>query len=449
MERTKGTVIGLIVLGAILLLLPAQGIAGPVLPGEPVGTHVTCKPGVTIGSKLGSPQPLRPHGTCPEILSISDTRVNITIIGDGGNVFDFGGSACAANAGITTILTNDPSAAEIVQVRGKNIIITALNIVGLRGDDPSINPPLDPTVFPNTGAGSCVTLHGAPGPSPGAAGDPDAQDGACSNNRGVRAQRQGGMQIGRNTRDSSILKLADPSIYFERTGVCIFDVGSQGIEVTQQSFARVVNSEVRNVGGVGIQMAEGSAAFIGSTSGGEYKLTTDSFRGPGFSGANLVHDNSGAGIQVDRLSEARIVGNYVHNNGGNGMTVSKNSHADIDSNLIESNTGSGVTVSDNSNVSLGTTWNAGCASTSFGSPCGTGTFDPRTLANTTRLGFENASFGVKCTVGGSISGKLTTDRGGGGIATSTSGPLKGLGGAKYTTSGLGTASDDKCVDLTK
>ena len=188
-------------------------------------------------------------------------------------------------------------------------------------------------------------------------------------------------------------------------------------------------------------MAEGSASFLGSTSGGEYKLKSESFPGPGYSGANLVHDNTGAGVQVDRLSESRIVGNFIHNNGGNGITVSKNSQADIDSNLIESNGGSGIAVSDNSNVSLGTTWNAGCASTSFGSPCGTGTFDPRTLANTTRAAFLNTSFGVKCTVGGSVSGKLSTDRGGGAQV------LTGAGGQK-SFGAFGAQTNDNCIDKT-
>ena len=123
MNKMRAITIGFYILGAILLLAPVSVTAGPQIPGEPVGTHVFCGKSVTIGSKLGSVQPLRVHGVCQENLSISDTRVNITIIGDGAaDVRDFGGSACSANSGTTTIFPNDPSGAEVVQVRGKNII---------------------------------------------------------------------------------------------------------------------------------------------------------------------------------------------------------------------------------------------------------------------------------------------------------------------------------------
>ena len=177
MERIKGKAVGSLILGAILLLLPV--LVGAEL--EPVGTHVFCSKTVTIGAKLGSAQPLRVHGTCTEILSIADTRVNITIIGDG--------------CGKTIVRGSDPSASEIIQIRGRNIVVTNLEIHGLKASDPLVKPALGPPDW----LGSCTGT--------------DASDGACNNNRGIRLQRGGIAQIGRNVTDPS-----DPTAFIEQTG---------------------------------------------------------------------------------------------------------------------------------------------------------------------------------------------------------------------------------------
>jgi hypothetical protein len=250
------------------------------------------------------------------------------------------------------------------------------------------------------------------------------------------------MLIGRNTRDDATKTGENPQIYVEKSGVCIKNVASTGIEVTQGSFARVINSEVQHAGGDGILVAEGSAAFIGSASGSEYKLATDAFSGPGHSGPNWIHNNTGTGINIDRGSEARIVNNFVSFNTGAGMNVGRASQADIDSNRIDGNGGGGLLVRDNSNVSLGTTFNAGCEATTWGAPCGTpGTFDPRTLANTVTV--ANTSFGIKCTIAGSISGRATQDRAGGTQSLGLN------GGAGVSTFGsFGTVTSDNCTNKT-
>jgi hypothetical protein len=457
MNKMRAIMIGFYILGAILLLAPVPATAGPVLPGEPIGTHVNCGKAVTVGSKLASAQPLRVHGICQEILSIADTRVNITVIGDGDNVIplptnapvgaDHGGKACDANDGSTTIIPSDPSAAEIIQVRGKNITITALNVFGLRADDPSIKPPIAP--FPKTQWDKTQCAGSTPKAPQSVV--PDSESLGCSNNRGIRAQRNGIMQIGRNTRDDAIQGGENPQIYVEKTGVCIKYVGSQGIEVTQGSFARVINSEVQHVGGDAILISEGSAAFIGSTSGSEYKLVSDAFAGPGHSGPNYIHNNTGAGINVDRGSEARIVNNYIAFNGKAGIAVARASQADVDSNRIDGNLANGLTVGDNSNVSLGTTFDTlGCNATTWGAPCGTpGSFDPRTLANTVTV--ANTSFGIKCTIGGSISGRATTDRGGGSLSLfnggNTGSAAKSTFGTAAYTGGT-VATGDNCINKT-
>jgi hypothetical protein len=439
MNRITATVVGLFILGAALLLVPSWSVAGPPLPGESIGTSVSCKPGVTIGAALGKTQPIRAHGTCTEILSIAATRVSITIIGDGGNVNDFGGSACAANAGKTTILSNDPSAAEIVSVQGKNITITALNVRSLRGDDPSINPPLDSPLAFDTA--QCVAAKGTLPPT---ADGSDAQDPACSNNRGIRAQRNGVLLLGRNTRDNGILLGSDPKLYVEQTGVCIYNVGSNGVEATQGSVLRLINSEIHNAGGDGVVVTDGSASGIGSSSGSELKLPSDAYRGPGYVSGNVIHDNTGVGITVDRLGQSRILSARIYNNGADGIRVRRNSQADVSGNVIDNNGGNAVRVDDNSNISLGATFGnaATCPANTFGAVCQvlSGSFiSPANLSNTTTI--ANASFGIKCTIGGSVSGKQSTDRGGGALI------LTGAGGAKsFGAFGLGT--NDNCIDKT-
>src|ERR1051325_8641894 len=135
MNKASGAVFGLI--GAILLLLPVAAFAGPQLPGEPTGSHTFCagsqslNRAVTISSALGRVQPIRAHGTagrpCKETISIADTRVNITIIGDGGDTLTYG-NACA-DPNNTQIVGEDPSQAQIIQVRGRNITITGVEIL--------------------------------------------------------------------------------------------------------------------------------------------------------------------------------------------------------------------------------------------------------------------------------------------------------------------------------
>jgi hypothetical protein len=440
MERITGTAVGLFILGAAILFLPAWGVAGPVLKGEPVGTHVHCGGAVTIGSALGRTQPIRAHGLCRETLSIAATRTSITVIGDGGgdnrSPEDGGTGVSACNDPRNTlIIGDDPSAAQIVAVQGKNITITGVEISGVIGNDPSVSPPLpvnqwDPTTPP---ASTCT----------GASIDTN-----CNNNRGIRAQRGGILLIGRNVAKGDFAPPTDPKHYLEQSGVCIRDVSKNGIEANQSSTLRIINSEVMNVGGDGINLTDVSAANIGSSSGSELNLPSDAFEAPGHAGPNLIHNNLGVGITVDRLSQARIVGNYIHDNGAEGIRVRRNSQADVASNLIDKNL-NGIRVDDNSNISLGTVGNPGCPATSFGFLCPThtaihsGTFVKQdTLANSTTSTAKNTSFGIKCSVGGSISGLASVDR-----SSSAANLLTGLGGQKSLGT-FGAGTNDNCIDKT-
>ena len=356
MERLKRLFIALLMVGATFTILPDLGqaqLTPPILPAA--GTSFTCSSLVKISSRLGSAQPLKVSGHCVEdaTLGINDNRQNITILGKGTG-------ACGDPAN-TTLTVSDPSESTIINVRGTNITITGFEIFGLSSD---------PTV---------------------------------DNRRGIRAQRGGTLLVGRNTQGNG-----DPTIYLERSGVCIRDVGKAGIEAGTGSVVRVTNTEIKNVGGDGISVTEGGIAEIGFTSGGEFGLTTDAFPGPGVSGPNNVHNTGGAGANINRNSAARIVGNTFASNKNSGINVATNSHADIADNLINGNGQFAVQVTDNSNVNLGTTGNTGCGATN-GTSCAGGTVALTGLANSVTV--TNTTGAIRC-VRSVMAGRQTMDRAG-------------------------------------
>ncbi|MGE5819100.1 MAG: hypothetical protein ACM37Z_13845, partial [Deltaproteobacteria bacterium] len=239
MQRVKGLFIGLFVTALSLPVLPDLVQAQSDVPLPPIGgggTRFTCSSINTISSKLGSAQPLIVTGKCvePASLSIADTRTNITILGKGSGVCGDG-----RNTIITVVesLASPPqplgSASSIIGVRGKNITISGVEIVGL-----SNNPNVD-------------------------------------NRRGIFVQRGGTLQVGRNVTNTT-----NPTIYDEQSGVCIRNVGKNGIEASQGSVVRVVNTEITNVGGDAISASEFADINVGFTSGGEFGLTSDAFPGP-------------------------------------------------------------------------------------------------------------------------------------------------------------------------
>lgn len=423
MNRIMGTAVGLFILGAAMLFLPAQGVAGPIIKGEAVGTHVFCGGPATIGGALGRTQPIRPHGTCRETLNINDNRVNITIIGDGGGNGLTGQSACSDGRN-TLIIGDDPTAAQIVQVRGKNISITGVEITGISAANLPARLALPAGVWDPTDCG----------------GDSDASNPDCNDNRGIRATRGGFMTLGRNVVRGDFGGPPNAAVFIEQTGICVHHVGGNGIEVAQGSFARVANSEVHTVSGDGVVVGDGSVISFGVLSGGELGDPTDPFPSTGHSGPNIVRDNAGNGITIDRHSIGRIVGNFIHDNASRGIRVRRHSHADVASNLINSNGADGVRVDDTSNVSLGQTGSSFCAATKFGAFCsGNSQAD---LPNTTSTGSPNGGFGVRCTINSSVSGRLTLDR-----ENTKVQPLTGSSGSKSFGT-FGFVTNDNCVDKT-
>src|SRR5712691_9848029 len=91
--------------------------------------------------------------------------------------------------------------------------------------------------------------------------------------------------------------------------------GSTGLEVSQNSFARIINNTIQHSRRHGIYVLGSASAHIGVL------YTNDKTPQP-----NVIQNNGGDGIQVLRASTARIIGNTLSGNGRNGLTVQQASH---------------------------------------------------------------------------------------------------------------------------
>src|SRR6266568_6543945 len=83
-----------------------------------------------------------------------------------------------------------------------------------------------------------------------------------------------------------------------------------GIEVSQNSFARIINNTIEQNQLNGILVLGSSSVHIGVLSMG------DTVPNP-----NIIQNNGEDGISVVRASTARIIGNTLSSNGRNGLTV--------------------------------------------------------------------------------------------------------------------------------
>jgi parallel beta-helix repeat protein len=151
-----------------------------------------------------------------------------------------------------------------------------------------------------------------------------------------------------------------------------------GVEVSHNSFARVINNIVQNNEGNGILVLGSSSVHIGVW------YTDDKVPRP-----NNIQNNGVDGIQVLRSSTARIIGNTLNGNRRNGLTVQQASHADVAGNVFNENGQHGILVMGNSGVNL-----ADSAMRLFERP------------NTTTA--PNGVFGIRCEVGAYVEGALGT-----------------------------------------
>ena len=174
----------------------------------------------------------------------------------------------------------------------------------------------------------------------------------------------------------------------------IQDAAHSGIEVSHNSFGRIINNTIRHNQLSGILVLGSASVHVG------IMASDDKIPRP-----NVIQDN-GNGIWVLRASTARIIGNTITGNRQNGLAVQQQSHADVAGNRFDGNGEHGIRVAGNSGVNL-----ADSVMRLFEQP------------NTTAT--PNMMFGIRCEVGSYIDGPL--------------GSLSGRGGIK-------DVSDPSCID---
>jgi parallel beta-helix repeat protein len=190
-------------------------------------------------------------------------------------------------------------------------------------------------------------------------------------------------------------------IAINRGGTAIIDhntienASEMGLEVSQNSFGRIINNTIRHSGVDGILVLGSASAHIGVL------RTDDTVPSP-----NAILENGGDGIRVLRASTARVIGNSLTGNRRNGLSVQQASHADVAGNTFNANGENGIRVVGNSALDL-----ADSAMGLFTQP------------NKTTV--PNGLYGIRCENGAYVDGRI--------------GSLAGKNGAK-------DVSDTTCID---
>jgi parallel beta-helix repeat protein len=159
----------------------------------------------------------------------------------------------------------------------------------------------------------------------------------------------------------------------------------RGIHIDKGSIARILNNTVEQSGSIGIDVTGASYAYIGVFIPRVPALAP-----------NIIRNNGGPGINIERTSGAWIVGNTISNNKESGIAVHRNAQADVIANVINANGGDAVSVSFNSGVNMSS--------------------EPRRDGpNQTTAGQQNAGVAIRCSVGGYVDGPMGTLAGAKGV----------------------------------
>jgi hypothetical protein len=160
----------------------------------------------------------------------------------------------------------------------------------------------------------------------------------------------------------------------------IIENTGRGIHLDKGSVAQIANNTIRNNGGSGINVSEGSYARVG------FLIPPDAKVGP-----NLIHNNGDDAIRVERGSTAWIIGNAIRDNAGHGVAVDRHSQADVAGNTIEGNRHDGIAATHGSGINL----------LSERTP-------RRESANQTSSVKKNGGVGISCSIGGYVVGPVGT-----------------------------------------
>ena len=158
------------------------------------------------------------------------------------------------------------------------------------------------------------------------------------------------------------------------------ELARTGIVLDRNSFALITKNMVRNNRGPGVVVRENSVARIGVSG-----LTGNDVS------PNFIQSNGGPGLTVWRSSTAWIVGNTIGNNKGNGVWINRSSQAYVANNTINGNAGDAINVSHGSGVTLGSDDS-----------------ERQDEPNKTEQTVNSAGFGINCSVGGYVDGRLGT-----------------------------------------
>ncbi|HEU5180687.1 MAG TPA: right-handed parallel beta-helix repeat-containing protein [Candidatus Polarisedimenticolia bacterium] len=123
--------------------------------------------------------------------------------------------------------------------------------------------------------------------------------------------------------------------------ITIENASHSDIEVSQNSFGRIVNTTIQRCKQNGIMVMGSSSAHIGVL------RSDDKAPSP-----NIIKSNGADGISVLRASTARIIGNSLSGNRRNGLAIQQVSHADVAGNVFDENGEAGIRVAGNSGVNL-------------------------------------------------------------------------------------------------
>lgn len=380
MNKRFGVTLGLMAIAAFVLVMPSLVNAH--------GIHITCSRLVTISGNIGraataSPAVLHVRGTCRENVSFGVTRTNITLDGSG--------AGAGTMAQLTTNLV-DPDNPELVGNTGSPGITVqgrGIRIVNM-------------------------SIH------------------AFTDSPGIRINQGGTARVGQ------IILTPDQTDILTIEGNDIFD-NNAGVELNNNGFGTIVNNEIHDNAGSGVDVRGNSMAQIGFQSGSDSGLQTFANAAAGEAaaaglvgldggvGGNDIFDNGVNGIRVRGMATASILSNNITNNSDRGIRVQEASSAFIANNEISGNTTQGIDVEGGSLIDLG----------------GAGTFLTRAnMSNNTDAGDLNGGFGVRCRSGGSITGNATNF----GFDGTTDNKLNGTGGTLEFKSITTTAITDFTAD---